>query len=92
MCVYGGKVGEGILLGEMVCVYGGKVGEGGRGYIGGDGVCVCMGVRQESEGVGILHCICIKYLAEIHLNTQEADTDCRKFELTDLYLKGHMYS
>ena len=27
------------------CVYRHKVGEGGRGYIGGDGVCVCMGVR-----------------------------------------------
>ena len=55
-----------------MCVYGGKVGEGGEGILG-EVVCVCM-------------CICIKYLAEIYLNTQEADTECRKFELTDLII------
>ena len=37
-----------------MCVYGHKGEEGGSRYIGGDGVCVCMGIREKREGVGIL--------------------------------------
>ena len=43
-------------------MYGHKGEEGGSGYIGGDGVYVCMGTREKREGVGILGemvCVCV---------------------------------
>ena len=65
MCVWaqGRRGREWLYWGRWcVCVYGHKGEEGGSGYIGGDGVYVCMGTREKREGVVILGemvCMCV---------------------------------